>query len=190
MRSSFVGTSIYIYIFNILYVGNHCRTIVSYVGFPFAFFLKADRTLSWITVSVNDIAEIVIILNVNKEPFQLTLTCWKSTIETPEKGVNFVQKLIKTLERLQWRRYGAFSGVSIVDFEQVNVSWDKYWDAANMKLIFLRITGILLKLLTWKIIANLFTSSYRYTKEEEKRERSKNVDQFYLYLFVEKSINN
>ena len=36
------------------------------------------------------------------EPTQLTLTCSKPTIETPEKGVKYV---------------------SIVDFELVNISW-------------------------------------------------------------------
>ena len=44
---------------------------------------------------------------------QLTFTCSKSTIETLEKSVKYVQSFNKV-----------FLGVSIVDFEQINVSWD------------------------------------------------------------------
>ena len=66
---------------------------------------------------------------------QLTFTCSKSTIETLEKGVKYVQinhKDIKTTSMTSfWCLYcwlltyfTPFSSVSIVDFEQVNVSWN------------------------------------------------------------------
>ena len=64
---------------------------------------------------------------------QLTFTCSKSTIETLEKCVKYVQsQQNKKTEQRHWRRSGVsvtfelFTpsyGVSIIDFEQVNVSW-------------------------------------------------------------------
>ena len=64
---------------------------------------------------------------------QLTFTCSNSTIKTLEKGVKCSTLTIKTPERRQWRHsdvfivnfkhFTPFSRVSIVDFEQVNVSW-------------------------------------------------------------------
>ena len=44
--------------------------------------------------------------------FQLTFTCSKSTVETPERR-----------QWRQWIYFTPFSSVSIVEFEQVNVSW-------------------------------------------------------------------
>ena len=66
---------------------------------------------------------------------QLTFTCSKSAIEALSKGCKLYSKLtIKTPERRHWRRSGVFIvnfnhishpffSVSIVNFEQVNVSW-------------------------------------------------------------------
>ena len=65
---------------------------------------------------------------------QLTFTCWKSTIETPEKDVDYVdnKNIRMTSVFLFWCFYGwlgtyvkPFSNVSIVDFEQVYGSWVK-----------------------------------------------------------------
>ena len=70
------------------------------------------------------------------------------TIETLEKGWEMCSKLtIKTPERRQWRRFGAFivnfedishnishNSVSIVDFEQVYVSWVKFHNPAGIFL--------------------------------------------------------
>ena len=53
---------------------------------------------------------------------QLTFTCSKSTTEKTRKRCEICSKLtIKTPERRQC--FTPFSTVSIVDFEQVNVSW-------------------------------------------------------------------
>ena len=63
---------------------------------------------------------------------RLTFSCSKATIETPELCSKLTRK---TPERRQWRRSGVFivtfqhishlfSSASIVDIEQVNVSWD------------------------------------------------------------------
>ena len=70
---------------------------------------------------------------------QLTFTCSKSTIETRENNVKYVQnKNTRTtsLTSFWWRHwcrsgvfivnfehFARFSNVSIVNFEQVNVSW-------------------------------------------------------------------
>ena len=55
---------------------------------------------------------------------QLTFTCSRSTIETLEKGVKYVQNelTIKTPEQCHWGRSGVFYSVSIVDFNYVYVS--------------------------------------------------------------------
>ena len=60
---------------------------------------------------------------------QLAFTCSKSTTETLEKGVKHSSKLtIKTPERPQWQfdneNFTPFSTFYIVDFEQVDVSWE------------------------------------------------------------------
>ena len=51
---------------------------------------------------------------------QLTFACSKSTTETLEKGVKDV--FIVNFEH----NSHLFSGVSVVDFEQANVSWDNF----------------------------------------------------------------
>ena len=61
---------------------------------------------------------------------QLTLTCSKSTIETPGKSVKYVQINYENTRAtsstsfllLALNIFRSFSSVSIVDFEQVNVS--------------------------------------------------------------------
>ena len=67
---------------------------------------------------------------------QLAFTCWKLTIKTLEQRCEICSKLtIKTPKRRQWRRFGVFivnfehvshlcSSVSIVNFGQVNASWN------------------------------------------------------------------
>ena len=62
---------------------------------------------------------------------QPEFTCSKSTIEALEKGAEICSKLaIKTQRRhslsilLTLNIFHTFSSVSIVDFEQVNASWD------------------------------------------------------------------
>ena len=57
----------------------------------------------------------------------LTFTCSKSKTETLDKRYEIYSKLIiRTSERRQWRRHwqhiSPFFNVSIIDFEQVNVS--------------------------------------------------------------------
>ena len=54
--------------------------------------------------------------NIN-DSSQATFTCSKSKIKTLEKGVKHIQSLVLTLKIFHF-----FSGVYIVDFEQVNVS--------------------------------------------------------------------
>ena len=73
-------------------------------------------------------------------PSQLTFSCSKSTIESLEKGVKYVQNYqYKHQNDVQW----LWTCVSIVDFEQVNVSWDvspenirneKFFDIFQMAL--------------------------------------------------------
>ena len=53
-------------------------------------------------------------MEINQVFTQPTFTCSKSTIETQEKVVKYVQSL---------QYFILFSSVSIVDFEQVNISW-------------------------------------------------------------------
>ena len=56
-----------------------------------------------------------------------TFTCSKSTVETLEKAI-YLKFTIKTPEQHHWWRQNYFTiffKVSIVDFEQVNVGWDK-----------------------------------------------------------------
>ena len=58
----------------------------------------------------------------------LTFTCSKLTTETIEKSVKYVpatsMKLFWCFYFEFWTYFTPFSGVSIVNFEQVNVSWD------------------------------------------------------------------
>ena len=51
-----------------------------------------------------------------------TYICLESTIETLKKRVNYVQIYKKDTKTTVLAR---FSSVSIVDFEQVNLCWDK-----------------------------------------------------------------
>ena len=51
-----------------------------------------------------------------------TYICLKATIETLKKRVNYVQIYKKDTKTTVLTR---FSSVSIVDFEQVNLCWDK-----------------------------------------------------------------
>ena len=53
-----------------------------------------------------------------QEVTQQTFTCSKSTIETLEKSVKYIQLPIKTSERRQWHR----SGVFIINFKQISQS--------------------------------------------------------------------
>ena len=66
---------------------------------------------------------------------QLTFTCSKLTIETLEKGVKYIQinnKNTKTMSLTSfwcfycklWTYFSSFSSACIVNFEQVNVSWE------------------------------------------------------------------
>ena len=63
-------------------------------------------------------------------------SCSKSTIETLEKGEQYVQKpTIETLEKgvkhafiVNFEHFTPFSNVSIVSFEQVIVSWETLMD--------------------------------------------------------------
>ena len=50
---------------------------------------------------------------------QLTFTCSKSTIETLEKGAKYVNCQL-------WTYIAPSSSVSIVDFKEVNVSWEDH----------------------------------------------------------------
>ena len=72
-----------------------------------------------------------ILSNISVLITHLTFICSRATVETLEKVCS---KLTKTSERRHWRRSGIFianyehishliSSASIVDFEQVNVSW-------------------------------------------------------------------
>ena len=64
---------------------------------------------------------------------QLTVTCSQFTIETLKKVWNMFKVNYKKTRTTSWRRSGVlfsryftpFFSVSIVDFEQVTVSWDK-----------------------------------------------------------------
>ena len=59
------------------------------------------------------------------------ITCSKSIMETQEQRENLFKLTMKTPERRDWRRSGVrtvkyfihCSGVSIFDFQQVDVSW-------------------------------------------------------------------
>ena len=53
-------------------------------------------------------------MEINQVFTQLTFTCSKSTIETQEKVVKYVQSL---------QYFTLFSRVSMVELEQVNISW-------------------------------------------------------------------
>ena len=67
---------------------------------------------------------------------QPVITCLKLTVETLEQKCEICSKLtIKTPKQRHWHRFGVFvvnfehisylcSTVSIVNFEQVNASWD------------------------------------------------------------------
>ena len=73
-------------------------------------------------------------LNTFKDHNQLIFTCLKPTIETSEKDVKYIQRRQEntrttSVTSLWWfycwllTYFSSFSSVSIVDFEQVNVSW-------------------------------------------------------------------
>ena len=81
-------------------------------------------------------AEDSISVKVRKVHTKLTFTCLKSTTETQGKGVKYVPRLtIKKHQNnvidvvllfllLALTDFASFSSIYIVDFEQVNVSWD------------------------------------------------------------------
>ena len=81
---------------------------------------------------------------------QLIFTCSRSTTETAEKGVKYVQKYINTSKGVKYirRRSGVsivnfehishlFFTVFIIEFEQINVSWInkhfQYFTEASLK---------------------------------------------------------
>ena len=55
---------------------------------------------------------------------QQMLTCSKSTIETLEKSVKYVNDVVLVFLLLTLNIIHTFSSVSIIEFEQVNVSWE------------------------------------------------------------------
>ena len=61
---------------------------------------------------------------VNHEGTQVMYTCSKSTIETIENGMKYAQSSLNNIRTTLMTPSGIFKGstVSIVDFEQVNVS--------------------------------------------------------------------
>ena len=72
---------------------------------------------------------------------QPAFACSKPTMETPEKCVKITRK---TAEWCQWLRSGVFivnfkqishnfSGVSIVDFEQLNAGWELFPSHCNVR---------------------------------------------------------
>ena len=78
------------------------------------------------------------VLNTSLLINQLTLTCSKSTMETLEKVAKYVQSLtiktpgnvidvVQVFLLITLKIFTPFSSVSIVDFEQVNVSWVKFF---------------------------------------------------------------
>ena len=78
------------------------------------------------------------VLNTSLLINQLTSTCSKSTMETLEKVAKYVQSLtiktpgnvidvVQVFLLITLKIFTPFSSVSIVDFEQVNVSWVKFF---------------------------------------------------------------
>ena len=89
--------------------------------------------------------------------FQVTFTCSKSTTETLEKLWNMFKVNNKNTRMTSLTYFTTFSSVSVVDFEQVNVSWvlndilivadkDLYWNY-NRKIQYIKINS---DVKTWK----------------------------------------
>ena len=55
---------------------------------------------------------------------------------------------IKTPERRHWRRFGVF----IVNFEQVNVDWERDWDFRIEMEITIKFVGKYVKNNTWRLL--------------------------------------